>query len=141
MIVRVADYIMKRIYMEGVKHIFYVPGAQCAYLTDAMRRLQEAEKIKTIAVHHEQTAAMATLAYSQYNENIGACLVTTGCAGTNAMTGVLHAYQDSIPCVFISGQQSVAQTVQASGLPLRQIGLQETNIVKLVSPIDRKSVV
>lgn len=140
MIVRVADYIMKRIYMEGVKHIFYVPGAQCAYLTDAMRRLQEAEKIKTIAVHHEQTAAMATLAYSQYNENIGACLVTTGCAGTNAMTGVLHAYQDSIPCVFISGQQSVAQTVQASGLPLRQIGLQETNIVKLMSPITKYAV-
>ena len=28
---RVADYILKRIAEEGVKHIFYVPGGQWVY--------------------------------------------------------------------------------------------------------------
>ncbi len=131
---RVADYIMSKIQQEGVEHLFYVPGGQCVYLTDALRRNQQ---LKGIAVHHEQSAAMAALSYSLYNEKMGACLVTTGCAGTNTMTGVLHAWQDSIPCIFISGQQNVKQTIASSGLPLRQVGVQEANIVELVSPITK----
>ena len=137
MIVRVADYIMKRIYEEGVKHLFYVPGGQCVYLTDALRRLK---KLNGIAMHHEQSAAMAALTYSLYNNNLGACLVTTGCAGTNTMTGLLHAWQDSIPCIFLSGQQNYSQTVKASGLPLRQVGVQEADIETLVKPITKYAV-
>ena len=135
--IRVADYIMKRIAEEGVKHVFYIPGGQCVYLADALRRN---ENIKPVSVHHEQAAAMAALTYSLYSENIGACLVTTGCAGTNTMTGLLHAYQDSIPCIFISGQQVLSETIKASGLPLRQVGIQETDIVELVSPITKYAV-
>jgi acetolactate synthase-1/2/3 large subunit len=71
---------------------------------------------------------------------MGACLVTTGCAGTNTMTGVLHAWQDSIPCIFVSGQQNVEQTIAYSELPLRQVGVQEANIVELVEPITKYSV-
>lgn len=135
--IRVADYIMGRIYDEGVRHLFYVPGGQCVYLTDALRRK---EGLEGISVHHEQAAAMAALTYSLYNENIGACLVTTGCAGTNTITGVLHAWQDSIPCIFISGQQSLDQTIAFSGLPLRQVGIQEADIVTIVSSITKYAV-
>ena len=101
--IRVADYIMKRISNAGVRHVFFIPGGQCVYLADALRRNED---LKPVSVHHEQAAAMAALTYSLYSENMGACLVTTGCAGTNTITGVLHAYQDSIPCIFISGHQS-----------------------------------
>lgn len=135
--IRIADYIMKRIAQEGVKHIFYVPGGQCVYLMDALRR---SEEIKGIAHHHEQAAAMAALSYSQYNGKFGACLVTTGCAGTNTMTGVLHAWQDSIPCIFVSGQQNPEQTTHCSDLNIRQIGIQEADIVKLVTPITKYAV-
>lgn len=135
--IRLADYIMERIYDEGVRHLFYVPGGQCVYLTDALRRK---EGLEAISVHHEQAAAMAALSYSLYNENFGACLVTTGCAGTNTITGVLHAWQDSIPCIFISGQQSVNQTIAYSGLPLRQVGIQEADIVTIVSSITKYAV-
>lgn len=131
---RVADYIMAKIEQEKVGHVFYVPGGQCVYLTDALRRN---DNLKGIAVHHEQSAAMAALSYSLYSGNLGACLVTTGCAGTNTMTGLLHAWQDSIPCVFVSGQQNVDQTIISSGLPLRQVGVQEANIVELVTPITK----
>ncbi len=135
--IRVADYIMKRIADEGVKHVFYIPGGQCVYLADALRRNND---LKPVSVHHEQAAAMAALTYSLYSENIGACLVTTGCAGTNTMTGVLHAYQDSIPCIFVSGQQVLSETIKASGLPLRQVGIQEADIVELVRPITKYAV-
>ena len=135
--IRVADYIIQRIQKEGVNHIFYVPGGQCVYLTDALRRN---EKVEGISVHHEQAAAMAALSYSLYNENIGACLVTTGCAGSYTVTGVLHAWQDSIPCIFISGQQNYDQTIAYSGLPLRQVGVQEADIVSIVKPITKYAV-
>lgn len=135
--IRVADYIMGRIYDEGVRHLFYVPGGQCVYLTDALRRK---EGLLGVSVHHEQAAAMAALTYSLYNENFGACLVTTGCAGTNTVTGVLHAWQDSIPCIFVSGQQNLNQTIAYSGLPLRQVGIQEADIVTIVSSITKYAV-
>lgn len=135
--IRLADYIMERIYDEGIRHLFYVPGGQCVYLTDALRRK---DGLEAISVHHEQAAAMAALSYSLYNENFGACLVTTGCAGTNTITGVLHAWQDSIPCIFISGQQSFNQTIAYSGLPLRQVGIQEADIVSIVSSITKYAV-
>ena len=135
--IRVADYIVQRIQEEGVNHIFYVPGGQCVYLTDALRRNQNVEGI---SMHHEQAAAMAALTYASYNENFGACMVTTGCAGTNTMTGLLHAWQDSIPCIFISGQQNYNQTIKESGLPLRQIGIQEADIETIVKPLTKYAV-
>lgn len=142
--IRVADYIMKRIVEEGVSHLFYVPGGQCVYLMDALRRAQEAGELTGISTHHEQAAAYAAIAYSQHTRNLGACLVTTGCAGTNTMTGLLHAWQDSIPCVFVSGQQNVDQTTHAyrekTGISLRQIGVQEADIVRLVEPVTKYAV-
>lgn len=134
--IRVADYVMKRIMDANISHLFYVPGGQCVYLMDALRR----SELVGVGTHHEQAAAMAAVAYSQYTENLGACLVTTGCAGTNTMTGVLHAWQDSIPVLFISGQQAVDQTTHASELPLRQIGVQEADIVRLVTPLTKYAV-
>lgn len=126
--VRVADYVIKRIYEEGAKHIFYVVGRQCFYLTDAIRRSQEKGEMQGVPVHHEQAASMAALSYALYNDEFGACLVTTGCGGTNAMTGILHAWQDSIPMIIVSGQQEYENTVKASGLPLRQVGVQESDV-------------
>lgn len=134
--IRVADYIMKRIYEEGVRHLFYVPGGQCVYLTDALRR----SELQPVAMHHEQAVSMAALTYALYSDNFGAGLVTTGCAGTNTMTGVLHAWQDSIPCIFISGQQAYDQTVKASGLPLRQVGVQEADTETIMRPVTKFAV-
>ena len=135
--IRVADYIMKRIAEEGVNQLFYVSGGQCVYLCDALRR---SETITPVAMHHEQAAAMAALAYSEYTNNLGACLVTTGCAGTNTLTGVLHAWQDSIPMIVISGQQNYENTIKASGLSLRQVGIQEADTERIVSPITKYAV-
>ena len=134
---RLADYLLSKLSDLGIKHLFYVPGGQCVFLCDALRR---SETIKGISMHHEQAVAMAAVAYSTLNETLGAGLVTTGCAGTNTLTGVLHAFQDSIPLIIISGQQNYENTVKASGIPIRQIGIQEADIETLVKPITKYAV-
>ena len=63
---------------------------------------------------------MAAIGYAQAKDTIGACIVTTGCGGTNTITALLHAYQDSIPCVFISGQAERNHTVRNASVKLRR---------------------
>ena len=135
--IRVADYVVKRLQQAGVSHVFYVPGGQCVYLMDALRRSQD---VRSYGMHHEQAVAMAALSYATLNETLGAGIVTTGCAGTNTMTGLLHAWQDSIPLIIVSGQQNWHETVRASGLPLRQVGIQEADITAIVGPVTKYAV-
>ncbi|MBC8343633.1 MAG: thiamine pyrophosphate-binding protein [Bacteroidetes bacterium] len=134
---RVADYIINRLYMEGAKHIFMVTGRGALFLSDAVAAHKE---ITGISVHHEQAAAYATVAYSQYTGKPGACLVSTGCAGTNTLTGVLNAWQDGIPCVFISGQNKLQETSRYTGIPLRTYGQQEADIIPIVESITKYAV-
>jgi acetolactate synthase-1/2/3 large subunit len=83
---------------------------------------------------------MAAITYAKCNEKLGACVVTTGCGGTNAITACLHAWQDSVPCIFISGQAARHQTIRNSNVPLRQKGRQEADIVSIVTPITKWAV-
>ncbi len=132
--IRVADHIINRLYDEGARHIFMVTGRGILYLSDAVARHG---KIKGISVHHEQAGAFAATAYAQYTNKIGACLVSTGCAGTNAITGLLCAWQDAIPCVFISGQNMLKETVRYTGIPIRTFGQQEADIISIVAPLTK----
>jgi len=91
-------------------------------------------------LHHEQSAAYAAVAYAQYTGKPGACLVSTGCAGTNALTGVLNAWQDGVPCVFISGQNKLHETSRYTGIPLRTFGQQEADIISIVDSITKYAV-
>jgi acetolactate synthase I/II/III large subunit len=134
---RVADYIINRLYMEGAKHIFMVTGRGALFLSDAVAAHKE---ITSISLHHEQAAAYAAFAYSQYTGKLGACLVSTGCAGTNTLTGVLNAWQDGIPCVFISGQNKLDETSRYTGIPLRTYGQQEADLIPIVESITKYAV-
>ena len=99
------------------------------------------KKIKYWCLHHEQSLAMATEAYGRYTQKLGVCVVTCGPGATNTITGLLGAYQDSSPCIFISGQAKRSQTVHNSGLlGLRQFGQQEVDIIPIVSPITKYAV-
>jgi len=135
--IRMVDYLIDEIYNAGAKHMFFVPGTGCMFLTDALARKNE---LVAVSMHHEQAAGMAALSYAKYNETIGACVVTTGCGGTNAVTALLHAWQDSVPCIFISGQASRNQTIRNCGLPLRQMGRQEADIISIVDCISKYAV-
>jgi len=134
---RVADYIADYVYNLGVKEIFMVSGGGMMYLTDGIVCHPH---LKAICNHHEQASAMAAVSYAKYNGNFGVAYVTTGCGGTNAITGVLNAWQDNVPCMFISGQSKRKETIANSGLKLRQFGVQEANIVPIVSSITKYAV-
>lgn len=133
---RVCDYIADFISKQGVKDVFMVSGGGLMYLTDGLACNQN---INVVCCHHEQAAAMASVAYAKYR-GLGCAYVTTGCGGTNAVTGVLNAWQDNTPCLFISGQCKRKETLRNAGVPIRQIGVQEADIVKIVESITKYSV-
>lgn len=132
--IRLADYVIQRIVDEGVKHIFLITGRGILYLSDAVAKNEE---MTPVSVHHEQAAAYAAVAYSQYNDKLGAALVSTGCASTNAVTGVLNAWQDGVPVIFISGQNKLHETVAYTGKQIRTWGSQEANVIPIVKPITK----
>lgn len=134
---RVADYIAEYIYDLGVRHIFMVAGGGMMFLSDGIAAHPHLEAVCT---HHEQAAAMAAVSYAKYNQNFGACYVTTGCGGTNAITGLLNGWQDNIPCLFVSGQSKRKETIRNSGLKLRQFGVQEADIVTVVRSLTKHAV-
>lgn len=133
---RVCDYIAKFLVNQGVKDVFMVSGGGLMFLTDGLACNKD---IKVTCCHHEQAVAMAVCAYAKY-KGFGCGYVTTGCGGTNAMTGLLNAWQDNTPCIFISGQCKRKETLQNVGVKTRQIGVQEADIVTLVSSITKYSV-
>jgi acetolactate synthase-1/2/3 large subunit len=134
---RVADYIADFIYNQGIPHAFMVTGGGMMFLSDGIAAHPH---LKAVCTHHEQAAAMAAVAYAKYKGQFGACYVTTGCGGTNAVTGLLNGFQDNIPCIFISGQSKRKETVRNSGLALRQFGVQEADIITVVQSLTKYAV-
>ena len=131
---RLADYIMLRLEEAGVRHVFLVTGRGALFLTDA---LAKNSSLKAVCNHHEQASAFAAVGYAEQTGGIGACLVSTGCASTNTITGVLSAWQDAVPCIFISGQNVLKETTRHTGIPVRSYGQQEADIVSIVKPITK----
>ena len=134
---RVSDYIADFIYKLGVEDVFMLTGAGIMHLTDGVACH---EKLRAVCVHHEQSAAMAVDGYARANENIGVAYFTTGPGVTNALTGVVGAWQDSVPCLFISGQVKKKETSFNSGIrQLRQFGVQELNVLPIVESVCKYS--
>lgn len=132
---RVADYIIDQIYKSGCGHIFLVTGGGAMYLNDA---IAAHSKIKPICNHHEQACAMGAVAYAKYTNKVSAVCLTTGCGGTNAITGLLDAWQDSVPVIFISGNVNRPHMAPSG---VRNLGVQEANIIDIVRPITKYAVV
>lgn len=132
--IRVADYVMQKLVEVGANKLFCVTGRGMLYLSDALAKCKD---IEGIFVHHEQAGAYAAMAYSQISQKIGACMVSTGCASTNAITPILCAWQDDIPMIVISGQNKLNETTRYTRLPIRTYGQQEADIVSLVKPITK----
>jgi acetolactate synthase-1/2/3 large subunit len=132
---RVADYIIDYIYKHGTDAIFTVAGGGAMFLNDAVVLHK---KITCICNHHEQASAMAAEAYAKTKNQIGAVMVTSGPGSTNAITGIMEAYQNSIPVIVISTQTKKAQMVAYSGVPsLRQFGIQEVDIIPIIKSITK----
>jgi acetolactate synthase-1/2/3 large subunit len=132
--IRVADYIAQFISDRlGLKDIFMLSGAGSMHLTDGVACNP---KLRAICVHHEQSASMALEAYARTNENFGVGFFSTGPAALNALTGLGGAWQDTVPCLFISGQVKRSTCTHTEGVVgLRQFGVQELDIIPVVSSL------
>lgn len=135
--IKLSDYIFRRLADEGIRHVFMITGGGAMHLNDSLGR---ESRIEYVCNHHEQACAIAAEGYARAGNTIGAVCVTTGPGGTNALTGVLGQWLDSIPAIYISGQVRTETTVAHSGLPLRQVGDQEADIISMVRPVTKYAV-
>jgi acetolactate synthase-1/2/3 large subunit len=133
--VKLSDWVFQFIAELGVKHVFMVTGGGAMHLNDS---LGQCAGITYVCTLHEQAAAMAAESYAKVTNGLGVCLVTAGPGGTNAITGVAGAWLDSTPMLMLSGQAKRADLKGNSGV--RQMGVQEVDIVAIVEPITKYAV-
>jgi len=129
---KVSDAVIKFFVDKGIEDVFCISGGGCIHLVDSLRK---ESSIKTTCAHHEQALLMAAEGYTRLSNKVCASIVTTGPGGTNAITGLLGMWTDSIPSIIVSGQVSKSQLSRGTGC--RQIGDQEYNILESVSPMTK----
>ena len=135
--IKISDYIAEFLVSHGVEHVFTVTGGGAMHLNDSFGHSKD---LTCIYDHHEQACAIAAESYARLTGKIAAVCVTSGPGGTNAMTGVLGGWLDSVPMFIISGQVKRETTCWSADIPLRQLGDQEYNIVSSVEPMTKYAV-
>lgn len=133
--IKVSDYVVQYIEKLGVEYVFLISGGGCIHLIDSVGK---AKKLKFVCNHHEQACAISAEGYARISGKIGVCIVTSGPGGTNAITGVMGSWLDSVPMLVISGQ--IRRETIGAGMGLRQLGDQEINIIDIVKPISKYAV-
>ena len=113
-----------------------VSGGAAAHLMNSVKK----KGIKYICCQHEQACAMAAEGYARIANKPACVLVTNGPGSSNTITGVLGAFQESIPMIVISGQVPVNQTMRANLSQIRQLGVQECDIISMVKNITKYSI-
>ncbi len=138
---RLADYVADFLTEHGVTDVFSVVGGGAMHLNDA---LGHKEGLRVTYNHHEQASAIAAEAYARLDNRPAAVCVTTGPGGTNALTGVLCAWLDSLPMFVLSGQVRYDTTARfaekETGAHLRAMGDQEFDITRAAGSMTKYAV-
>lgn len=133
---KVSNYISQKLVEFGISQVFTVTGGGAMHLNDA---LGHQEGLTCIYNHHEQACAIAAECYARIQGRIAAVCVTTGPGGTNAITGVVGGWLDSIPMLVLSGQVRYDTTARWSGVGIRAMGDQEFDITKAIDCMSKYS--
>jgi len=129
---KVADYIINYLADYGIEDVFLVYGAANGDMVDAFTRN---DKIRYVAVMHEQGGGFAAEGHTKISGKIGVAMATSGPGGMNFVTPIGNCFYDSVPCLFITGQ--INSKFMRPDESIRQIGFQETDIVSIVKPITK----
>ncbi|MCR5792851.1 MAG: thiamine pyrophosphate-binding protein [Lachnospiraceae bacterium] len=136
--VKVSKYISQFLVDHGIKDCFMVTGGGAMHLDDA---IGHQEGMHCTFNHHEQACAIAAEGYTRMTGKLAAVCVTSGPGGTNAITGVMGGWLDSIPMFVVSGQVKRETTIWAAqDLNLRQLGDQEFNVIDSVKNMTKYAV-
>ena len=128
-----SDVFAKSLLACGVTRVYGLQGGSVAHLIDSFER----QGGLICFDHHEQHSALAATADYLVTRQVPAVFVSTGPAGTNAITGLLGAFQDSLPVLFVSGQARADEMSYDTGV--RQIGSQEAPILDVVAPLTKEA--
>ena len=129
---KVSEIIADLLYRKGICHVFGMIGSANAHIFDSITAKGFTE---IVCVHHEQAACLAALAYYRICGKLSAAIVTNGPGSTNAITGVVSAWMDSIPCLIISGNDHSRFTLETSFL--RTWGTQGYDSVAMVKKVTK----
>ncbi len=100
----VADVMARTMTNWGVDTCFGLVGHSCLGLADALRREEEAGRLKFITIRHEGAGAFAASGYAKLTGRPAACLTIAGPGATNLLTGLWDAKVDRVPILAMTGQ-------------------------------------
>jgi pyruvate oxidase len=103
----VSEVVFAELSRWGIDLVFGIPGSSSLGLVDAVRKQ---EKMRYIAVRHEENAAMAASAYNKLTGRIAVCLTIAGPGATNLTTGLYDAKEDGASVLSINGQVETQYT-------------------------------
>jgi acetolactate synthase-1/2/3 large subunit len=133
--IKVSDYIVRKLEDCGVSIAFMLSGGMMMHLMNSVGR---SSKIRYFCNHHEQASAMAADCASRILRKPSLCLATSGPGATNVLTGLVGAWQDSTPVIFLTGQSKVSETIRGNpGLQLRQAGFLDVDIIPIVQSVTK----
>ena len=127
--IKLSNFLANYLAEKNITDVFMVTGGGAMHIDDA---LGHHPKMNITFNHHEQACAIAAEGYAKVSGRLPLVSVTSGPGGTNAITGLIGAWLDSVPMLVISGQVKRETTIVHSDVPLRQLGDQEFNIVDMV---------
>lgn len=132
--VKVSDLVAEFLKNKKIKTVFGIIGSANSHIFDSIHNLGYTTIINT---HHEQAAVMAMGAHFRASGELSVAIVTAGGGSSNAITGVVSNWADSIPGFIISGNESSHHIKEHE--TLRMYGTQGFNISKMVSDVTKYS--
>jgi len=114
-----------------VKHVFVISGGASLHIIHGIAKRDD---LKFICPQNEQSASFAADAYARLT-GFGCAVATSGPGATNLLTGIATSYYDSVPVLYLTGQQTLERL--GTGMKVRQYGFQCTPIVDMVKPITK----
>lgn len=130
---KVSDYIVKFLIQKGITDVFGYPGGSVTNLMESFHKYQD--RIKAHVVYHEQGASFAASAYAAVAGVPGVAYATGGPGALNLLTGIGHAYYESLPIICFTGNVNVYE--MHGDMPVRQKGFQESDIVSVAKSLTK----
>jgi acetolactate synthase I/II/III large subunit len=130
--VKVSDAIAE--FLAGhVRHVFTISGGADLHIIDSIAKRAD---IRIICPQNEQAASFQADAYARLT-GMGCALVTSGPGATNLLTGIAASFYDSIPVLYLTGNQT---RDRCENYGTRQYGFQATPIVEMARPVTKWAV-
>ena len=127
MVRKAAEHLIDFLELQGIDTYFLVTGGAIVPTVDYLGRKK---KVRYYCFQHEQAAAIAAEGYYRASGKMAAVLATSGPGAQNLLNGICGCWYESIPALFITGQVSTYESIQAADSSPRQVGFQEMPVVE-----------